>query len=462
MPCMALSRAVISEFLRVLDTASTPVYLVDVDQHLVYANAACGEWLGIELASLIGCACRYHDGADATGPLATAALLAPPPKVMSGQVERATLDAAGTKQSKEFLFLPLPAAEGAASAVLAVALETEGTHSLEVSPWGDADSPHLHRMLHLLRRESELRFHVEELLGVSAASHRVQRQVRLAAETLVSVNVVGPLGSGRQQVARTIHYAAPVPSTMPMVPLACPLLGPEMLQNAVRALVRHRTHAAGQGIPSMLLLNVDQLPSDSQAELAGLLKYAELPLRFLSTSTEKLVTLSQRGTFLVDLAYFLSSLTIELAPLSRRTEDIPLLAQRAVERLNAQGKRQISGFTPEALDQLVQYEWPGEIDELNRIVTAAYRAAQGVEITARDLPDKIRLATDAAARPRPRQDTIVLREFLQEVEKELIVRAMTRCKGNKTKAAKLLGLSRQRLYRRLIQLGLERPDQELA
>ena len=99
-------------------------------------------------------------------------------------------------------------------------------------------------------------------------------------------------------------------------------------------------------------------------------------------------------------------------------------------------------------------------DELAAIVRQSHEQAQGGEIAVRDLPNQIQWAAGAASYPPRTDETIMLEEFLARVEKELITRAMRRAKGNKSKAAKLLGLTRPRLYRRLVQLGMEQPEEK--
>jgi DNA-binding NtrC family response regulator len=144
--------------------------------------------------------------------------------------------------------------------------------------------------------------------------------------------------------------------------------------------------------------------------------------------------------------------------LCRRSEDVPPLAQLFLEEANAGAIKQVGGFSPEALDALSAYRWPGNVDELAAMVREAHERAAGGEVTVKHLPKRIHLAADAAAHPPRVDEPIVLEEFLARVEKELIARALRRAKGNKSKAARLLGLTRPRLYRRLVQLGLEPPD----
>ena len=200
--------------------------------------------------------------------------------------------------------------------------------------------------------------------------------------------------------------------------------------------------------------DVHELPAEVQAELAGYLQKAS-PLRIVSTSIVPLDELSAEGRFRADLACALSTVVIHLPPLAARREDIPLLAQAFVEELNVRGEKQLRGFSPEALDQLAAYDWPGNIDELGEIVRSAHDKAEGVQIAPADLPQRIHLAAAAARFPRRAPQPIDLEGFLEEIERTLISRAMRLAKSNKTKAARLLGLTRPRLYRRMVQLGLE-------
>jgi len=112
----------------------------------------------------------------------------------------------------------------------------------------------------------------------------------------------------------------------------------------------------------------------------------------------------------------------------------------------------------EATDLLALYSWPGELDELREVIVAAHRACNTHEVTPADLPPVIHHASKSAARARWQPERIVLDELLANIEKEAIVRALAQAGGNKTEAAGLLGMTRPRLYRRLVQLGLAGPE----
>ena len=156
----------------------------------------------------------------------------------------------------------------------------------------------------------------------------------------------------------------------------------------------------------------------------------------------------------------LSTITIELPPLAKRREDLPLLTQALLEQLNARGERQIGGFSSEAIDRICAYAWPGNVAELAQVVSECHARAARHADWCEELPERLRLAAEAAARPRRKEEPIQLDEFVAHIERELIRRALARAKGNKAKAARLLGLNRPRLYRRMVQLGLAEEGEE--
>jgi len=325
----------------------------------------------------------------------------------------------------------------------------------ESGPGEDPGWAELHERLRQWRRQWARRYRADRLVGESLAMRGVRAQVEAAvAASRASVLVVGPPGSGRQHVATTIHYAAASEVSGPLVPLACSVLGGEPMHSAIRSMAV-RTRPEGEPAPGCLLFcDVDQLAIEVQAELAAVLARQSHPPRLMATARHSLLGLARRGEFRADLATLLSTIVIELPGLAERREDIPLLAQALLEDLNSRGEKQVGGFTPEALDRLAAYAWPGNVDELAQAVAEAHGRAEGVEIGPVDLPQRLHLAAEAMAHRPRKEETIVLDEFLARVERELIARALERSKHNKAKAARLLGLTRPRLYRRMVQLGL--------
>lgn len=449
------SRSLAHRLAKTLHSAAEPVYVLDAQRRLAFVNEACRQWLGPEVEEALDQPCAYHSEPDSQGQLPLAALLCPPPEVFAGQqaAVRSIVRAIPAAGDREVLFIPLAQESGGLACVLAIVARDAATCSDAIDGQADDAPRALHARLARFRQQQQARFRLDRLVGDVPAMRRVRSQVEVAANSDASVLIVGPVGSGRQHVARTIHVASAGPSHGPLVPLACPVLGAELLQTTIRSLARSQRESTAP-FSTLLLNDVDQMPPEAQAELAGFLRLTELPIRLLATARAPLVELALGGTFRSDLAHWLSTLVIALPRLVERLADLPLLAQMFLEQENARASKQLSGLTSDALDALAGYAWPGEVDELAATVAQSHAQATGSEITVRDLPQRIFLAASAERYARLPETTIVLDEFLERIERELVERALLRSKGNKTRAAGLLGMTRPRLYRRLVQLGL--------
>jgi DNA-binding NtrC family response regulator len=480
---MARPRSNTTQLGKLLDSVPQPIYVLDEELAIVFLNEACREWLGPGVQELTGRPCLYASGPDLTGPDALAAGLCPPPTITEGRPMAARV-ARHAEQGVTFRqanFTPLLAsdrligvlaivgprddpedadrqARGASFQLAAadqagVQSAAANTASCKLAPREEEEAVALHELIERFRGQMRLRHSIERLIGVSPVMRRARAQAELAAESRASVVLIGPNGSGRQHVAAAIHYGALSGQPGAMVPLACSVLGPDLVRSTVRALVS-ATIMGKRSAGTLLLNEADSLSAESQFELFPLLAARGFPLRLMATAQQSLVEMARRGRYRDDLAALLSTIAIELPPLAQRREDLPLLAQALVEEANARHGKQITGFTTEALDKLDAYSWPGNLHELAEMVADSHQRAAGREITPDDLPERLRLAADAAARPRRKDETIKLDEFLERIERELLRRAMARAKGNKAKAAQLLGVSRARLGRRLTQLRI--------
>jgi transcriptional regulator with PAS, ATPase and Fis domain len=427
-----------------------PVYALDDQRRIVYCNPACAQWLGVEPEALLGQVCTYGSPADepAAGPD-----LCPPPSALSAETSQHRVSCVGPDGSLRFrrgTFLALGQCVAGAAAMLVVLDVADAPH--DQPPLSDDPSPaELHEAIRRFRHALADHYRLDRLVGASPAAVRMSSQVALAASTVASVLIVGPRGSGKEHLARAIHYARFSAGDAAIELLDCAVLDEELLGQVLRSLAGRNADQ-----PATLLLRaVDRAAPEVQAELAQRWHGAPDAPASIATSERPLAALVAEGAFREDLACWLSTLVIELPPLVERLEDLPLLAQLFVEELNAQGGKQLEGFSPEALDALAGYTWPGNLDELRQFVEEAHEAAVGPLIGPRDLPKRIHLAAAAAARPSRRGEPIDLVATLQGVERELIDQALANAKGNKAKAARLLGLTRPRLLRRLRELGLD-------
>jgi len=454
---MGRKRSNINALSRMLAECPVPVYAVDHRRRIVYCNRACTEWLGVEASDLVGRRCEYHSEGVDGGLRDLGAELCPPPELFAGQ--RATFDlscrnAEGRLVRRRAEWLPLGGG-GSDPVGGLVIVENEDRPDRTLDEGGETPASELHDCLRWLRSEMGNRYGLDQIIGRSPAMARVREQVRLAVASDAQVLIVGPPGSGREYMARAIHYGGRPKQGAPLAPLACSVLDAELLETTITSFISSCAELETEQPPALLLLEVDQLPADAQAVLAGVVSIAELNLRAIATARTPLVELAAKDRFRPDLAFALSTLVIQIPPLADRPEDVPLLAQYFLEQANADATKQLSGFSEEAIDQLLAYPWPENTDELAEFVRMAWRKATGPLVEASDLPDRIRLTARAAERTPHPEEKIVLDEFLAEIEEELLRRALRQAKGNKAQAARLLGVSRQRVLRRLEFFGIE-------
>ncbi len=464
---MARQRITGTDLVKMFNAAPRPIYVLDDEWTIVFCNRACLDWLAEAADGLLGRGCTYQSSEETTGPDRVAAGLCPPPEAMAGQPMTATVtcpDEDGRPRYRRASFVPLGTDSANLIGLIAIVQEEDLVGPEEPTPLRPESEPReLHDQVRRFRQQMVARYRAERLIGNSPAIRRVRAQVEAAVAGRGSVLLVGPPGSGRGHVAAAIHYgtdpqAANSQSTGSLIPLACSLLGTDLIRSTIGALVTDSALGEELGRGTLLLDRADLLPAEIQAELVSTLGRKTFPLRLIATANTSLDELVAAGEYRADLAALLGTIVIQLPPLKQRREDLPLLAQLFLERANAEGTRQLSGFTAEALDALDAYPWPGNVDELAQVVTEAYHGAKGPEVDTADLPERIHMAAGVAAYPPRAEETIVLDTFLGQVEEELIRRALGQAKGNKAQAARLLGISRPRLYRRMIQLGLEEGD----
>jgi DNA-binding NtrC family response regulator len=459
---MPRARSPVANFAKLLDTAALPIYLLDDDRRIVYCNAACAAWLGVPAEELIGVRCSYHSSSETSRIDTLAAILCPPPEVFGGERRQSPIASPigppppATRQAE---FLPLIDESGEIALILAIVDLPAVGHQADIS--SDVSDESLHDAVRRFRQSQAARYRVDRLIGRSPKIARAREQVAVAIDSAASLLVIGSEGSGKDHVVRTIHYRGGEPFG-PLVPLACASLGVELLVSTLATAVRNHPRRTGTGdsrpTGTLFLSAVDELPIDVHQEFARLLVLEGTSLRLLATSARRLDALAAKGEFRADLACVLATLEIELPTLAERLEDLPMLVQLFLEEQNARGGKQIGSVTPEALDRLLTCAWPGNLDELAAVVAETHENAMGPTITPRDLPKRIGLALEAAPRSKQPDKAVDLEEFLARVERELIERALSRAKGNKTRAAKLLGMTRPKLYRRLVQLGLAEPE----
>jgi hypothetical protein len=470
------SRSIAGQLVRLFDGLAAPVCLFDDERTLVFANRACGDWLEIPLDRLIGRTAAYCATAS-DGDQAAVDLLCPPPDAFTGCRSDGfvyALSPINQTLRRRALFLPLSGRDDASSVpVLVLAASADIESDAATPPAGvnaaaraGDDSALLHERLMRFQIEQGAHYRLDRFVGDSPAMQLARSQARVAIVSGASAVITGPPGSGREELARTVHYATVElartqrrdQQTQFLLPLDGSLLTGDLVASAVAALLAQGRAPAA----TILILHLDRAGLEMQSEIVRVFVQRFPGLRFLATSELAPDALLAQRQLHPLLAAAIGTLVIRLPPLTERREDIPLALQLAVEELNSEGKRQFRGFSAEAIDALVAYPWPGNLAELRRIVIESARLAAGPEITVADLPQRLSQASAAARRPLRTDQPIVLAALLSEIERELIQRALAHAKGNKARAARLLGLTRPRLYRRMVELGLEEGAEQVT
>ncbi len=454
-PIVARTRYPAAALAKVFRQCELPAYAIDEDQTIAFVNDACAAWLGVSGEVLLGRSSRFQSSAELVGPDRAAAALCPPPEVLRGASRQGVLlwGDPPRRVPAEYLRLETPGESAALLGVVHIDRTAEPPGAVDQD-----DSPREAQALHEhLRRYQQLmagRSHVDRLVGHSPEIQRVREQIRVAGQTACTVLIVGHEGSGREMVARAIHYFARGQGRPlgPLVPLDAALLSVEMFEQAV-----HLGQLRGDesGIGTLLIEEVDQLPPEVEVEVLRLLDAQPGRWRLVCSAALTPDNWPEDRGPSEQFVARTSTVAIHIPPLVDRPEDLPLVVQAVIEERNARGRKQLAGCTPEAMDLLVAYPWPGDLQELVAILSEAHTTSPGPLIRAIDLPRPVHHAQQAALyRPTP-PETIHLEALLERIERQLIRRAMELAEGNKSRAAELLSMTRPKLYRRLEQLGLE-------
>ena len=442
---------------RLLDELQRPVYLLDERRRVIYLNDACWTWLKVESTDLLGEVCSYQAGLEGSDVQRICGSMCPPLQTFRGaacrfrvrlpQTRSASEKNGGSSEvrSRDFEAIPINSADTDHVQVLAISLPT----STSETPDQPAEWSWLHQRLNEVRALLEPNHALLGLVGECPALLKARTQVEIAMSAAANVVLVGVAGSGREQIARAIHRGQSGNETGPLIPLACPLVDAEMLQTTILDLNRQSGQWQNDQPGTLLLLDIDQLSDEGQHELHGFLTLPNFTLNLLATSSQTLERLASQDRFLAPLASLLTTLEIRIPPLVERVEDIPIVSQWLLERQNAQGDRQLSGFTPDAMDILTHHAWDEDLEELDSVIRYAHQSAEDLLIDPGSLPPQLRWAVEMRGSESRLEVPANLDTILEDVEREMIERALVVSDGNRAKASRLLGISRPRFLRRL-------------
>jgi two-component system response regulator AtoC len=320
-----------------------------------------------------------------------------------------------------------------------------------------------------LRQQLDSKFGLENIIGESPVMKEIFEVVQQVAPTRATILLGGESGTGKELVAKAIHQLSPR-AKQPFVTVHCAALAPTLLESELfghekgaftgaheRRIGRFEQAQGG----TLFLDEIGEIDATIQVKLLRFLgertfervgsnKTLIADVRLIAATNKNLEELVKAGKFREDLFFRLRVVEINLPPLRERAGDIPLLAQSFLREFAKENDKSVNDFTADALQLLMNYPWPGNVRELRTAMEHAVVLCRGEKISARDLPPSVRGVPTGVMPSSPRNDLTV-----KEAEKQLIVRALKDTNGNRTVAAKKIGMSRRTFHRKLHAYHLE-------
>jgi DNA-binding NtrC family response regulator len=319
----------------------------------------------------------------------------------------------------------------------------------------------------LLRGEMKHFYDPEGIIGESPQMSAIKREIEQLAASSAAVLILGETGTGKELIARAIHYRSPR-SRGPFIRANCAAFAETLLESELfghekgaftgaHARKLGRFELADKG--TIFLDEIAELSISAQAKLLRVLQEHEfervggtevirVDVRLVAATNRDLEEQVKIGEFREDLYYRLNVVPVHLPPLRERKMDIPVLVDFFLKRYCEQNHKRIRGFTPEAEKALMQYDWPGNIRELENMVERGVVLSKGEWIEVSSLPFYGKLKAEDGAKPGS------FTEKVAGYERKLIADAMASCDNNISKAAELLSLSRSTLRYKLKKYGL--------
>jgi len=328
----------------------------------------------------------------------------------------------------------------------------------------------LERVIHSLETDQENRVLKEQLrtrpgfgglIGVSPKMQRVYRMIEKVSQHNYPVLILGESGTGKELVARSIHFSGPRKNE-PFVPVDCSSLVPTLIESELFGYVKGAFTGAMQskiglmqsaGSGTLFLDEIGDLPFDLQAKLLRALQEREVKpvgsndrisihTRIIAATNRDLEAAVRQGQFRQDLFFRLNVVQVKMPPLRERKSDIPILVSSFLEKFS-DSRGHVQVISEDATARLMAYDWPGNVRELENAVERAVALGSGSILHVGDLPSNLQYAS---ADRLPTGDELLP---LDELERRAILRALREAGGDKLAAARLLGIGKTTLYRKL-------------
>jgi transcriptional regulator with PAS, ATPase and Fis domain len=306
------------------------------------------------------------------------------------------------------------------------------------------------------------------MIGRSYAIRQIQTTIKRVAPTTAPVLITGESGTGKELVATTIHANSPR-RERPFIAINCAAIPQGLIESELFGHERGAFTGANQArlgcfelanTGTLFLDEITEMPADAQAKLLRVLQDKRLrriggsreisaDVRVLAASNRNLARAMRDGTLREDLFFRLNVVPIEIPPLRQRIEDVALLVEEFVREFSQRHGMPVVRVEDELVRALEAYAWPGNVRELQNVIERAVIFSRSSALSIRDLPKELTLGTG------PAQEGVVVRPgiALKFVEDELFAQTLAFTRGNKTRTAKMLGISRRAVYYRLERLN---------
>ena len=321
---------------------------------------------------------------------------------------------------------------------------------------------HLSRENRHLKRELRERYRFENIVGTSEAMEKVYRLIEKVSAISSNVLIFGETGTGKELVARAIHYNSER-AERPFVAVNCGALAESLLESelfghvkgAFTGAIANREGFFRKADKGTLFLDeISEVSHGLQVKLLRAIQEREVipvggrePLKFdvrlIAATNKNLEDEVKKGSFREDLFYRINVITVPLPPLQSRKEDIPLLVNHFLQKYAPRLGNPSVKIAREAMQMLVNYDWPGNVRELENMVERAVALCEGETIEATDLPEKLTRVRIAI------RDLDEYEKTLDALEEDHIKKVLQKVSGDKVKAAQVLGINLSTLYRKL-------------
>jgi len=322
----------------------------------------------------------------------------------------------------------------------------------------------------MLRKELYEKFKIDGIIGKSKKMLQVLDIVKKVTPTNATVLIYGESGTGKELIARAIHYNSPR-KDKPFIAINCAAIPETLIESELfgyepGAFTGANTRkiglieAADRG--TLFLDEIAELPLATQSKLLRVLQEKEVrriggkdtirvDVRIIAATNKNLSTEVEKNRFREDLYYRLKVITVEIPPLRERKEDIPELVNFFIEKYSREFGKRVSGIENSAMEALLNYHWPGNIRQLETVIERAIIICEGEKITLKDIQDELKISI-----PKNIFEIEIPDEGInyEELEKELLKKALVKSNYVIAKAARLLGMSYKTFWYRLEKFGL--------